>query len=81
MDDGCLEDRIGCFMGSIDECAGTFLTDLLADLLGGPHAYLLPCEAVFEHLLKKTSIEVERRKDEGERKQVVQFPLWPRAEF
>ena len=34
-----------------------FLTDLLADLLGGPHAYLLPCEAVFDYLSQGSSIE------------------------
>jgi exodeoxyribonuclease V gamma subunit len=30
--------------------ARRFLTDLVADLLGGPHDYLLPCEAVFDFL-------------------------------
>jgi exodeoxyribonuclease V gamma subunit len=35
----------------IDEStARRFLTTVLADLLGGPHAYLLPCEAVFDYL-------------------------------
>jgi exodeoxyribonuclease V gamma subunit len=51
---------------NIDESRATrFLTDLLADLLGRPHDYLLPCEAVFEHLLKGTSIEaiVEKMKE------------------
>jgi exodeoxyribonuclease V gamma subunit len=51
---------------NIDESrARTFLTDLLADLLGGSHAYLLPCEAVFAHLLKGTSIQdfVEKIKE------------------
>jgi exodeoxyribonuclease V gamma subunit len=33
--------------------ARRFLTDLVADLLGGPHDYLLPCEAVFEYLSPK----------------------------
>jgi exodeoxyribonuclease V gamma subunit len=37
--------------------ARQFLTELLADLLGGSHAYLLPCEAVFDHLAGKNSIE------------------------
>lgn len=53
-------------MRNIDESrARTFLTDLLADLLGGSHAYLLPCEAVFAHLLKGTSIQdfVEKIKE------------------
>ena len=51
---------------NIDEFRATkFLTDVLADLLGGPHAYLLPCEAVFEHLLKNTPIQeiVEKMKE------------------
>ena len=51
---------------NIDEFrARTFLTDLLVDMLGAPHAYLLPCEAVFEHFLKGTAIEdiVERMKE------------------
>ena len=26
------------------------MTDLLTDLLSGPHAYLLPCEAVFDKM-------------------------------
>jgi exodeoxyribonuclease V gamma subunit len=30
--------------------AREFLTTVLADLLGGPHEYLLPCEAVFNYL-------------------------------
>ena len=53
--------------GIDEECARKFLTTLLADLLSGPHAYLLPCEAVFEYLgEKKTSIEssVERMKED-----------------
>ncbi len=39
--------------------ARSFLTVVLADLLGGPHGYLLPCEAVFNYLdpKKKRSIE------------------------
>jgi exodeoxyribonuclease V gamma subunit len=44
----------------IDESrARQFLTTVLADLLGGAHDYLLPCEAVFDHLdtKKKRSIE------------------------
>ncbi len=32
------------------ERARAYLTGVLADLLGGPHAYLLPCEAVFAYL-------------------------------
>jgi exodeoxyribonuclease V gamma subunit len=50
----------------IDEVrARAFLTNVLADLLGGPNAYLLPCEAVFEYLSKERSIEssVERMKE------------------
>ena len=37
--------------------ARQFLTNVVADLLGGPHVYLLPCEAVFTQILKGTSIE------------------------
>jgi len=43
----------------IDESrARQFLTTVLADLLGGPHEYLLPCEAVFDFLdpKKRSSI-------------------------
>jgi exodeoxyribonuclease V gamma subunit len=42
-----------------------FLIDVLADLLGGPHAYLLPCEAVFDYLSQGRSIEriVEEMKE------------------
>jgi len=38
--------------------ARRFFTTVLADLLGGPHDYLLPCEAVFDYLdpKKKGSI-------------------------
>ena len=45
--------------------AREFLINLLADLLGGSHAYLLPCEAVFDYLAKKRSIEssVEEMKE------------------
>ncbi len=45
--------------------AREFLTNLLADMLGGSHAYLLPCEAVFDYLSKKRSIEssVEEMKE------------------
>jgi len=55
------------FRGIDEACARKFLTNLLADLLSGPHAYLLPCEAVFKYLgEKKTSIEssVERMKED-----------------
>ena len=46
------------FHGIDEGIARKFLTALLADLLSGPHDYLLPCEAVFEYLgKKKTSIE------------------------
>ncbi len=41
------------------------MINLLADLLGGSHTYLLPCEAVFEYFLKKRSIQssVEEMKE------------------
>jgi exodeoxyribonuclease V gamma subunit len=35
--------------------ARRFLTDVVADLLAGPHEYLLPCEAVFDFLNPKNS--------------------------
>jgi exodeoxyribonuclease V gamma subunit len=45
--------------------ARQFLTNLVADLLGGPHAYLLPCEAVFDYLSEGHSIarNVEEMKE------------------
>ncbi|MGO9465304.1 MAG: exodeoxyribonuclease V subunit gamma [Isosphaeraceae bacterium] len=44
----------------IDESSARgFLTTLLADLLGGPHAYLLPCEAVFNYLNPKKQRSIE----------------------
>jgi len=55
------------FRGIDEEHARKFLTTLLADLLSGPHAYLLPCEAVFKYLgEKKTSVEssIERMKED-----------------
>jgi exodeoxyribonuclease V gamma subunit len=45
------------FQGIDPGRARLFLTELIADLLGGPHAYLLPCEAVFDHLAGKNSIQ------------------------
>ena len=53
------------FHGIDQAKAREFLTNLLADLLGGSHAYLLPCEAVFDYLSKKRSIEssVEEMKE------------------
>jgi exodeoxyribonuclease V gamma subunit len=33
-----------------------YLIGVLTDMLGGPHAYLLPCEAVFEYLTKGKSV-------------------------
>jgi exodeoxyribonuclease V gamma subunit len=46
--------------------AHRFLTTVLADLLGEPHDYLLPCEAVFAYLEKGRSIEesVEEMKED-----------------
>jgi exodeoxyribonuclease V gamma subunit len=41
----------------IDEArARDYLTGVLAEMLGEPHAYLLPCEAVFANLTKGTRI-------------------------
>ena len=53
------------FHGIDQAKAREFLTNLLADLLGGSHAYLLPCEAVFDYLSKNRSIEssVEEMKE------------------
>jgi exodeoxyribonuclease V gamma subunit len=53
------------FHGIDQAKAREFLTMLLADLLGGSHAYLLPCEAVFDYLAGKRSIEssVEEMKE------------------
>jgi exodeoxyribonuclease V gamma subunit len=53
------------FRGIDQEQARLFLSTLLADLLCGPHVYLLPCEAVFNYLEKKTPIasSVERMKE------------------
>jgi exodeoxyribonuclease V gamma subunit len=53
------------FRGIDQVKAREFLTNLLADLLGGSHAYLLPCEAVFDYLSRKRSIEssVEEMKE------------------
>ena len=57
--------HIACFSGIDPVKAREFLINLLADLLGGSHAYLLPCEAVFDYLSKKRSIEssVEEMKE------------------
>jgi exodeoxyribonuclease V gamma subunit len=38
------------------EPARSYLTEILAEMLGERHAYLLPCEAVFEHLTKDKTI-------------------------
>ena len=69
------------FHGIDQANAREFLINLLADLLGGSHAYLLPCEAVFELPLQEAFDRVQRRKDEGKRERIVQFPLWSRAQF
>lgn len=53
------------FHGINQANAREFLINLLSDLLGGSHAYLLPCEAVFSFLSNKRSIEssVEKMKE------------------
>jgi exodeoxyribonuclease V gamma subunit len=54
------------FHGIDEGHARKFLTELLTDLLNGPHAYLLPCEAAFKYLgEKQTSIgsSVEQMKE------------------
>jgi exodeoxyribonuclease V gamma subunit len=55
------------FRGIDPRRARDFLTSLLADLLGGSHVYLLPCEAVFDYLRMGVPIEssVEEMKDNG----------------
>jgi exodeoxyribonuclease V gamma subunit len=66
--DGDLSKYRRTFRGIDQERARGFLTNLVADLLNGPHSYLLPCEAVFKHLgPKQTSIEssVERMKEDN----------------
>ena len=49
--------------------AREFLTGVLADMLGGEHAYLLPCEAVFDYLAKGTPVaeSVATMIDDGKR--------------
>jgi exodeoxyribonuclease V gamma subunit len=53
----------------IDEArAREFLISLIADLLGAKHAYLLPCEAVFDYLSKQRPIAssvVDMKEDEN----------------
>jgi exodeoxyribonuclease V gamma subunit len=53
--------------GITPERARKFLITLLGDLFGGSHAYLLPCEAVFEYLSEQTptplTTRIERMKD------------------
>jgi exodeoxyribonuclease V gamma subunit len=45
---------------NIDEArARQFLTNVLVDLLGRPHAYLLPCEAVLAYLDPKKKMPIE----------------------
>ena len=53
------------FHGIDQAKARAFLLNLLADLLGGSHDYLLPCEAVFEYVSKNRSIQssVEEMKE------------------
>jgi exodeoxyribonuclease V gamma subunit len=53
------------FHGIDQAKAREFLINLLGDLLGGSHAYLLPCEAVFDYLSKNRSIQasVEEMKE------------------
>jgi exodeoxyribonuclease V gamma subunit len=48
------------------EQARAYLAGLLSDVLGAPHAYLLPCEAVFEFLTKKRPVAtiIEEMKDD-----------------
>ena len=49
------------------EEAGRWLAALAADLLSGPHAYLLPCEAILIsfHRYLKAQIKGDRGEDEG----------------
>jgi exodeoxyribonuclease V gamma subunit len=53
------------FKGITEAKGRQYLTNLLADLLSGPHAYLLPCEAVFDYVSKGRPIErnVEEMKE------------------
>jgi exodeoxyribonuclease V gamma subunit len=49
-----------------ESCARAYLTNLLSDMLSAPHAYLLPCEAVFKYLNKQIPVEttVEELKED-----------------
>jgi len=54
------------FQGIDPAGARDFLTGLLAEMFGAPHAYLLPCEAVFDFLVrgKPVSTSIEAIKDD-----------------
>jgi exodeoxyribonuclease V gamma subunit len=58
---------IRVFRGIQPVQARGFLIDLLRDLFGGSHAYLLPCEAVFDYLFKEArtpiAVSVEKMKE------------------
>ena len=77
-----LRRRTGCSRESTKRRPGEFLTNLLADLLGGPHAYLLPCEAVFRLSFARAPDRTKRRRDEGRRSKLravpatVRFPIF-----
>lgn len=54
------------FQGLNPTNSRAFLTELLAEMFGGPHTYLLPCEAVFDFLVKRKRISesIEEIKDD-----------------
>jgi exodeoxyribonuclease V gamma subunit len=54
--------------GGIDQTvARSYLTGLLADMFGGRHDYLLPCEAVFDYLEKGKNVaaSIDEIKEDG----------------
>ena len=55
------------FQGLDSANARTFLTELLSDMFSAPHAYLLPCEAVFDFVVKRKRVSesIEEIKDDN----------------
>ncbi|WP_406699289.1 exodeoxyribonuclease V subunit gamma [Singulisphaera sp. Ch08] len=54
------------FQGIDSTNSREFLTSLLTEMFSAPHAYLLPCEAVFDYLMqgKRVSESIEEIKDD-----------------
>ncbi|SIN71293.1 DNA helicase/exodeoxyribonuclease V, gamma subunit [Singulisphaera sp. GP187] len=55
------------FQGIDSTNARTFLSDILSDMFSGSHAYLLPCEAVFDFIMKgkRVSESIDEIKDDN----------------